>query len=89
MANKLIENVNEDVWRKFAGFCKMKNVLIGEELTYILKHYIQSPTEPKDSSPVKDAVAPVSVGGDNQKRGDRHERDINNRRRKDNSTPNK
>ncbi len=36
MVTKSIENLDDLVWRKFVAYCKIKNVLIGEELTRIL-----------------------------------------------------
>jgi len=42
MAEKLIKNVDNDMWRKFTGHCKMKNVLVGEELTKILRGYLKN-----------------------------------------------
>jgi len=38
---KTVKNVDDEVWRKFAGICKIKNVKIGEELTRVLKKYIE------------------------------------------------
>lgn len=37
MAEKYIENVDEDTWRKFAGLCKIENRFVGEKLTEIMK----------------------------------------------------
>ncbi len=42
MATKLVKNVDEDIWRKFTGNCKMKNVHVGPELSQILKKYLNS-----------------------------------------------
>lgn len=39
MATKLIENIDDDIWRTFAGICKIKNTTIGEELSKVLKEY--------------------------------------------------
>ena len=39
MATKLIKNVDDDIWRKFVGRCKIKNVYVGPELSRILKKY--------------------------------------------------
>ena len=41
MVSKLVENLDEEVWRKFTGICKNKGVFVGNELTRILKTYIQ------------------------------------------------
>ena len=40
MAEKLVKNVDGDVWRQFAGFCKVKDVLVGVEISDILKKYL-------------------------------------------------
>ena len=42
MARKIVNDVNEDIWRMFAGKCKMKNVIIGEELTKVLEKYLEN-----------------------------------------------
>jgi len=42
MADKIIRNVDGDTWRRFTGFCKMKGILVGEELTKILKEYLKN-----------------------------------------------
>ena len=41
MADKIIRNVDGEVWRKFTGSCKMKGIIVGEELTKILKRYLK------------------------------------------------
>ncbi len=41
MANKIIRNIDGEIWRKFTGFCKMKGVIVGEELTKILERYLK------------------------------------------------
>ena len=40
MANKLVENIDDDTWTKFAGFCKMKGLKVGEALNDIIKCYL-------------------------------------------------
>jgi len=40
MKNKLIKDVNEEVWRKFIAYCKLKNIKVGEELSEILKDFL-------------------------------------------------
>ena len=42
MATKLIENLDENTWREFAGYCKAKGITIGEHLTTILKDYLKN-----------------------------------------------
>ncbi len=40
MATKSIENLDDLVWRTFVAHCKIKDVLIGEELTKILQREV-------------------------------------------------
>ncbi len=37
MANKLIKDMDEEVWRRFVAFCKIKNVKVADELSRIIK----------------------------------------------------
>ncbi len=37
MATKLIENIDEEAWRKLVGLSKIKNKTVGEFLTEIIK----------------------------------------------------
>ncbi len=37
--DKIIRNVNANTWRRFTGICKAKNVMVGDELSKILKKY--------------------------------------------------
>jgi len=41
MGHKLIKDMDEEVWRKFTGFCKIKGVKINEELEEILTKYLE------------------------------------------------
>ena len=41
MATKLVENVDEDIWNKFAGYCKMNDILIGPKLSDVLLKYLK------------------------------------------------
>lgn len=38
--NKLIENIDDKVWRQFVGLCKFNGISVGEALTKILKQHI-------------------------------------------------
>ncbi len=38
--NKLVENVDDDTWRRFSGHCKMNNVLTGRKLSEVLNIYL-------------------------------------------------
>jgi hypothetical protein len=39
--NKLIENMDDQVWVKFTGHCKAKGVKVGDELADILSDYLK------------------------------------------------
>ena len=41
MATKIVKGVDEEVWRKFTGYCKIKNKKVGSLLTEILNNYIK------------------------------------------------
>lgn len=42
MADKIIREVDSEVWRKFTGYCKMKGVLVGNKLTEILERFLKN-----------------------------------------------
>ena len=42
MANKLIENMDGEIWKKFVGLCKIDNVIVGEELTKLLSRRLKN-----------------------------------------------
>lgn len=39
MVKKLIDNIDESVWRKLSGYSKINNMTIGEYLCSILEDY--------------------------------------------------
>ena len=41
MADKIIRDVDDDVWTKFTGWCKMNRVKAGEKLTEILEVFLE------------------------------------------------
>jgi|TARA_Y100000034_G_scaffold136934_1_gene217309 hypothetical protein len=41
MGNKLIENIDAEVWNKFAGLSKIKDKKVGEYLTEVLKEHLK------------------------------------------------
>jgi hypothetical protein len=41
MGNKLIKGIDEEVWRKFTGYCKAKGVKVGKKLGEILEEYLK------------------------------------------------
>ena len=45
MKSKSIRDADDETWRKFAAVCKYKGVLIGVELTKILKKYLENETK--------------------------------------------
>ena len=41
MKNKLVKDIDEETWRKFVAFCKLKNVNVGKELNHVLNNYLK------------------------------------------------
>ena len=41
MKNKLIKDIDEETWRKFIAYCKLKDVKVGDELDKILKKHLE------------------------------------------------
>lgn len=41
MGNKLIENIDEEIWREFTGYCKAKGKRVSEMLAELLKDYLK------------------------------------------------
>ena len=39
--NKLVEGVDDDVWTKFTGYCKMNKIKVGQKLSEIIKQYLK------------------------------------------------
>lgn len=37
---KIVENIDDKVWNTFVAFCKMKGVLVGIELSSVLKDHL-------------------------------------------------
>ena len=42
MGAKIIKHVDDNIWRVFSGYCKAKDVRIGEELSRILKKELKN-----------------------------------------------
>jgi len=40
--NKLVKDVDEETWRKFIAYCKLKNITVGEELSEILNKFLKN-----------------------------------------------
>lgn len=41
MATKLIKEIDDKIWREFAGYCKAKGEKVGEKLSHVLKDYLK------------------------------------------------
>ena len=41
MVTKLIKNIDNKIWNKFAGYCKAKDKKIGEMLNEILEDFLK------------------------------------------------
>jgi len=41
MTNKLIKDIDEEIWRKFVAYCKIKNIKVGKEINHILVDYLK------------------------------------------------
>ena len=41
MENKLVKNLDEEIWRKFTGYCKAKGERVGKKLSEILREYLK------------------------------------------------
>jgi len=39
--NKLVKNIDEDIWRKFIAYCVLNNVKVGDELNKVLDKYLK------------------------------------------------
>lgn len=41
MGTKLIKNVDDEVWRRFTGQCKVDNELVGKRISRVLDSYLK------------------------------------------------
>ncbi len=41
MGNKLVKGLDEEIWRKFTGYCKAKGEKVGKKLSEILQEYLK------------------------------------------------
>lgn len=39
--NKVIKDMDDEIWRKFTGYCKVKGVQVSGELKQILEKYLK------------------------------------------------
>jgi len=37
MTHKLVDNIDDELWRKFVGYCKIKNHTVGAMVNKIIK----------------------------------------------------
>ena len=40
MSDKLIKNMDEEVWRRFVAFCKLKDIKVNDQLKNILEEFV-------------------------------------------------
>jgi len=40
MTNKLIKDMDDETWRRFIAFCKLKNVKVNDEIKEILEQFL-------------------------------------------------
>jgi hypothetical protein len=40
--HKLIKDVDEETWRKFIAYCKLKNIKVGDQLSEILEGFLKN-----------------------------------------------
>ena len=41
MTNKLIKDMDEETWRRFIAFCKLKDIKVNDQLKDILEEFLQ------------------------------------------------
>lgn len=41
MTNKLIKDMDEETWRKFVAFCKLKNINVNTQLKEVLDEFLE------------------------------------------------
>lgn len=41
MVTKIVKDVDNETWRRFTGYCKIKNKRVGKLLTEILEDYLK------------------------------------------------
>ena len=40
--HKLIKDVDEDTWRKFIVYCKLKDITVGEQINEVLDGFLKN-----------------------------------------------
>jgi len=41
MSNKLIKEMDEETWRRFVAFCKLKNINVNVQLKEVLDEFLE------------------------------------------------
>ena len=41
MTNKLIKDMDEETWRRFIAFCKLKNIKVNNQLKELLEEFLE------------------------------------------------
>ena len=41
MKNKLVKGIDEEIWRKFVAYCKLKNITVGDEINKVLEEFLK------------------------------------------------
>lgn len=55
MGNKLIKDMDEETWRRFTAFCKLRGIKVSDELKDILDKFLDTQ--------LKDMVKDIAKGG--------------------------
>jgi len=41
LTNKLIKDMDEETWRRFIAFCKLKNIKVSDQLKDLLEEFLE------------------------------------------------
>ena len=41
MSSKLIKDMDEETWRRFIAFCKLKNINVNKQLKEVLEEFLE------------------------------------------------
>ena len=42
MGHKLVKDINEETWKKFIAYCKLKDVTVGKQLDEVLNKFLKT-----------------------------------------------